>query len=247
MAGSSIRSNNRASWHPITNEKWQQNRLTWPSLRYGKACRISFSVNYVSTAYLDNCLFRHSDLERCLLVWGLIDHWLGIFVIICIYFISEVFDWWFLYRSYELMEKVFKVYVYRDGSKPLVHSGPKTGIYASEGQFLERIRRPNNYVVRDPWKAHMFFLPYSVQHMVSHLYVPNSHTMLPLATFIKNYVNSIASRYSFWNRTQGADHFFVSCHDWVRNPQTPARLYWNSVAFGNIPITQTSNASNILP
>lgn len=188
------------------------------------ACRMSFSVNYVSTAYLDNCLFRrHSDLERCL--------WFGVQLTtdwdFCyhIYFIGEVFDWWFLYRSYELMEKVFKVYVYRDGSKQLVHSGPKTGIYASEGQFLERIRRPNNYVVRDPWKAHMFFLPYSVQHMVSHLYVPNSHTMLPIASFIKNYVNSIASRYSFWNRTQGADHFFVSCHDWVRDLQTPARLY----------------------
>lgn len=120
-------------------------------------------------------------------------------------------------RSYEIMEKVFKVYIYKDGSKPLVHCGPTTGIYASEGQFIKSIKRANGHVVKDPAKAHMFFLPYSVQHMVTHLYVPNTHSMLPLATFIKNYVNSLAARYPFWNRTQGADHFYVSCHDWVKN------------------------------
>ncbi|KAG0560380.1 hypothetical protein KC19_10G176700 [Ceratodon purpureus] len=117
-------------------------------------------------------------------------------------------------KSYELMEKVFKVYIYRDGRPPLVHTGPVLGIYASEGQFIERMKRTGDYQTKDPSKAHMFFLPYSVQHMVEHLYVPNSHTMLPLATFIKDYVDSLSRRYTFWNRTQGADHFFVSCHDW---------------------------------
>lgn len=113
------------------------------------------------------------------------------------------------------MERVFKVYTYPDGRKPLVHSGPLTGIYASEGQFIERMKHASQYLTADPLQAHMFFLPYSVQQMVTHLYVPDSHSMLPLATFIKDYVETLARRYPFWNRTQGADHFFVSCHDWV--------------------------------
>ena len=121
-------------------------------------------------------------------------------------------------RSYELMEKVFKIYTYRDGRKPLVHSGPITGIYSSEGQFIERMKHAEQYLTDDPAQAHMFFLPYSVQQMVTHLYVPNSRSMLPLATFIKEYVETLARRYPFWNRTQGADHFFVSCHDWVSKP-----------------------------
>lgn len=127
-----------------------------------------------------------------------------------------------LHRSYELMEKVFKVYIYRDGRQPLVHTGPVIGIYASEGQFIERMKRAGEYQTKDPSKAHMFFLPYSVQHMVENLYVPDSHTMLPIATFIKDYVDSLARRYPFWNRTQGADHFFVSCHDWVSQTQLPS-------------------------
>lgn len=113
------------------------------------------------------------------------------------------------------MEKVFKVYIYSDGRKPLVHTGPTVGIYASEGQFIQQMERASEYRTQDPSKAHMFFLPYSVQHMVETLYVPNSHTMLPLATFIKEYVEALARKHPFWNRTQGADHFFVSCHDWV--------------------------------
>jgi hypothetical protein len=121
-----------------------------------------------------------------------------------------------LRRSYELMEQVFKIYTYRDGRQPLVHSGPLTGIYASEGQFIARMESAGQYLTDDPAQAHMFFLPYSVQQMVAHLYVPNSRSMLPLATFIKDYVDAVAERYPFWNRTQGADHFFVSCHDWVR-------------------------------
>lgn len=112
------------------------------------------------------------------------------------------------------MEKMFKIYVYKDGSRPLVHVGPTVGIYASEGRFIHQLQFSERFVVQDPKKAHMFFLPYSVASMVTNLYVPDSHDMRPLTRFITNYVDSIASKYLFWNRSHGADHFFVSCHDW---------------------------------
>ncbi|KAL0702006.1 hypothetical protein Bca4012_058128 [Brassica carinata] len=31
---------------------------------------------------------------------------------------------------------------------------------------------------------------------------------------LKEYVDLIAAKYKFWNRTGGADHFLVACHDW---------------------------------
>ncbi|PRQ22501.1 putative xylogalacturonan beta-1,3-xylosyltransferase [Rosa chinensis] len=46
------------------------------------------------------------------------------------------------------------------------------------------------------------------------LYVPGSHQIKPLAIFLRDYVNMIAGKYPFWNRTHGTDHFLVACHDW---------------------------------
>lgn len=121
-------------------------------------------------------------------------------------------------RSYKLMEEMFKIYVYADGKPPLVHTGPLLGIYASEGRFIDRISRGSPFIVEDPELAHMFYLPYSVTQMTLTIYVEGSHSMQPLNTFIKDYVEQVAATYPFWNRTRGADHFFVSCHDWVSEP-----------------------------
>ncbi|CAM6113527.1 unnamed protein product [Calypogeia fissa] len=117
-------------------------------------------------------------------------------------------------KSYELMEEMFKIYVYKDGEPPLVHVGPSLGIYASEGKFLEQISKGSSFIVEDPELAHMYYLPYSVAQMVLNIYVEGSHSMQPLNDFVKDYVDQVAAKYPFWNRHHGADHFFLACHDW---------------------------------
>lgn len=113
------------------------------------------------------------------------------------------------------MEKILKVYVYEEGEKPLCHTPELSGIYASEGWFMKLLEENKRFVVHDPDKAHLFYLPYSSRQLRIHLYVPDSHSMQPLSIFLRDYVNLISAKYPFWNRTRGSDHFLVACHDWV--------------------------------
>lgn len=117
-------------------------------------------------------------------------------------------------RSYELMEKTLKVYIYRDGGRPIFHKPSLKGIYASEGWFMKLIEENKQFVTKDPERAHLFYLPYSARQMELALYVPGSHNLKPLSIFLRDYVNKIATKYPFWNRTHGSDHFLVACHDW---------------------------------
>ncbi|XP_014753917.1 probable glycosyltransferase At5g03795 isoform X3 [Brachypodium distachyon] len=117
-------------------------------------------------------------------------------------------------RSYELMERLLKVFIYHDGAKPIFHSPELKGIYASEGWFMKLIEGNQNFVVRDPNRAHLFYLPYSSRQLEHNLYVPGSNTLEPLSIFVKNYIDMISAKFPYWNRTKGADHFFVACHDW---------------------------------
>nr|ABF70140.1 exostosin family protein [Musa balbisiana] len=118
-------------------------------------------------------------------------------------------------RSYTMMERILKVYIYEDGPKPLCHTPHLDGIYASEGWFMKLMEENTQFVVNDPNKAHLFYLPYSSRQLRTHLYVAGSRSMRPLSIFLRDYVNSISAKYPFWNRTRGADHFLVACHDWA--------------------------------
>ena len=115
------------------------------------------------------------------------------------------------------MELILKVYIYRDGSRPIFHTPHLRGIYASEGWFMKLMEENRQFVTKDPEKAHLFYLAYSARQLQTALYVPNSHNMKPLSIYLRNHVNWLAGKYPFWNRTHGSDHFLVACHDWVRS------------------------------
>ncbi|KAL1291102.1 hypothetical protein HN51_059662 [Arachis hypogaea] len=118
-------------------------------------------------------------------------------------------------RSYELMEETLKVYVYREGSKPIMHLPYLLGIYASEGWFMRQMEGNKRFVTKDPKKAHLFYLPFSSRMLEETLYVPDSHNNRNLRKYLNGYVDLIAAKHPFWNRTGGADHFLVACHDWA--------------------------------
>ncbi|KAK6944935.1 Exostosin, GT47 domain [Dillenia turbinata] len=74
-------------------------------------------------------------------------------------------------RSYELMEQTLRVYVYRDGEKPIFHQPIMKGLYASEGWFMKLMEGNKKFVVKDPRKAHLFYMPFSSRMLEHTLYV----------------------------------------------------------------------------
>ncbi|KAK6140022.1 hypothetical protein DH2020_026238 [Rehmannia glutinosa] len=67
----------------------------------------------------------------------------------------------------------------------------------------------------DPEKASVYFLPFSVTSIVHFIYDRNSRDhWLPMKQTVKDYVDLVAAKYPYWNRSLGSDHFMLSCHDW---------------------------------
>ncbi|KAL2554309.1 putative glycosyltransferase [Forsythia ovata] len=118
------------------------------------------------------------------------------------------------HRSYLEMEKHFKIFVYEEGEHPIFHNGPCGSIYSVEGGFIYRLEI-SKFRTRDPENAHIFFLPFSVASIVHFIYdrgAPNP--WLPMKQTVSDYVDLLAGKYPYWNRSLGADHFMLACHDW---------------------------------
>ncbi|KAL0315674.1 UNVERIFIED_CONTAM: putative glycosyltransferase [Sesamum radiatum] len=130
-------------------------------------------------------------------------------------------------RSYELMESTLKVYVYREGEKPIFHLPYMRGIYASEGWFMKLMERNKQFVVKDPKKAHLFYLPFSSVKLRHALNGSGFVSQKNMENHLKNYVDIIATKYRFWRKRGGADHFLVACHDWA--PWLTRNIFGSSI------------------
>ncbi|KAJ4752985.1 Exostosin family protein [Rhynchospora pubera] len=138
------------------------------------------------------------------------------------------------HQSYLEMEKRFKIFAYKEGEPPIFHSGPTANIYSIEGHFIHEMEDgANPFLTQDPSEAHVFFLPISITHIVSYVYrrdVPDYWG--PLRHVVADYVDVIKEKYPYWNRSAGADHLFVACHDWgayLSGKDTKRELYENSI------------------
>ncbi|CAK8563463.1 unnamed protein product [Lathyrus sativus] len=121
------------------------------------------------------------------------------------------------HQSHMEMLKRFKVWTYKEGEPPLFHSGPMVSIYSIEGHFMVEIDNSSSpFSARNPDEAHAFMLPLSVANMVEYLYNPlTTYSRDQIMRVTIDYTNIIAQRYPYWNRSNGADHLLVSCHDWA--------------------------------
>ncbi|XP_057783903.1 probable glycosyltransferase At5g03795 [Salvia miltiorrhiza] len=128
--------------------------------------------------------------------------------------------------NYEEMLKRFKVYVYSDGDPKTYYQTPRklTGKYASEGYFFQNLR-DSKFVTDDPDRADLFFIPISCHKMRGKGISYGNMTVI-----VRDYVEGLMSKYPYWNRTLGADHFFVTCHDvGVRATEGLPNLIKNSI------------------
>lgn len=65
------------------------------------------------------------------------------------------------------MEDTLKVYIYREGEKPIFHAPTSTHgrLYASEGWFMKHLEANEKFVTKDR-KDHLFYLPFSSRSIV---------------------------------------------------------------------------------
>ncbi|KAJ7956750.1 Exostosin family protein [Quillaja saponaria] len=121
------------------------------------------------------------------------------------------------HQSHKEMLKRFKIWAYKEGEKPLIHGGPTTSIYAIEGHFIDELESEESpFLAHNPDEAHAFFLPISIANILKYIYTPLvTYARDELIRTVTDYIYVVADRYPYWNRTKGADHFLVSCHDWA--------------------------------
>nr|GEX67717.1 exostosin-like protein [Tanacetum cinerariifolium] len=120
-------------------------------------------------------------------------------------------------RSHTEMMKTFKIWTYREGEIPLAHIGPMKSIYSSEGLFIVEMEKKGNFVAANhPDEAHAFLIPLSVYEIVRYLFQPSEtiNFLERRQDIFEDYIGVIEQKYPYWNRSNGVDHFYVSCHDW---------------------------------
>ncbi|KAK2996219.1 hypothetical protein RJ639_026006 [Escallonia herrerae] len=116
------------------------------------------------------------------------------------------------HRIYMEMEENFKIFVYEEGEPPIFHYGPMMDIYAIEGHFIQNIE-VSHFRTKDPNIAHDYFLPFSVTMINEVVNETDSHVWGPMKRIALDYVNLVAGKYPYWNRSSGGDHFMLACHD----------------------------------
>ncbi|XP_074268640.1 putative glycosyltransferase At3g07620 [Silene latifolia] len=153
------------------------------------------------------------------------------------------------HRSYLLMEKMFKIFIYEEGEPPLFHYGTCKNIYSMEGIFINTMEKDTQFRTQNPDKAHVFFLPFSVVMILEHLFDPIIRDKAVLERTIVDYVNVISTKYPYWNSSLGADHFMLSCHDWgPRATWYHPLLYFHSIrALCNANTSENFNPRKDVP
>ncbi|XVF56866.1 hypothetical protein PTKIN_Ptkin06aG0154700 [Pterospermum kingtungense] len=132
-------------------------------------------------------------------------------------------------EDYREMNRSLKIYVYPHKKKdPFAHAllpvdFEPGGNYASESYFKKALMK-SHFITKDPTKADLFFLPFSIARL---RHDPRIGTG-GIQNFIRDYIFNISRKYPYWNRTSGADHFYVACHSIGRSVMEKAKEVKNN-------------------
>ncbi|KAA8516867.1 hypothetical protein F0562_017315 [Nyssa sinensis] len=116
-------------------------------------------------------------------------------------------------EDYKEMNRSLKIYVYphrRDdpfANVLLPVDYEPGGNYASESYF-KKVLMKSHFITKDPSEADLFYLPFSIASLRHDKRIGVGG----IQNFIRDYISNISHKYPFWNRTAGADHFYVACH-----------------------------------
>ncbi|CAA3015808.1 probable glycosyltransferase At5g03795 [Olea europaea subsp. europaea] len=125
--------------------------------------------------------------------------------------------------NYKEMNRSLKIYVYPHGrDDPFANvllpvDFEPEGNYASESYF-KKVLTKSHFITKDPSEANLFFLPFSIARLRHDPRVGIDG----IQDFIRDYIFNISHQYSYWNRTGGADHFYVACHSIGRSAMDKA-------------------------
>lgn len=117
------------------------------------------------------------------------------------------------FENYKNMNKSLKIYVYphsprdRFANVLLPMTSEPGGNYASESYFKKALMK-SHFITKDPSKADFFFLPFSITGMRNDKRIGVGG----MQDYVQDYVSNVRQKYPYWNRTGGADHFYVACH-----------------------------------
>ncbi|XP_075674910.1 putative glycosyltransferase At5g25310 [Castanea sativa] len=104
--------------------------------------------------------------------------------------------------NYYQMERIFKVYMYPEDE--VLNKYYQNG---SEGYFFKNIK-DSQFRTTIAQEAHLFFIPIRTHQM------HNMGTSIEeMAIVVQNYFQSLITENPYWNKSQGADHFFINCHE----------------------------------
>lgn len=141
-------------------------------------------------------------------------------------------------EDYKEMIKSFKIYIYPHGKGDrfanalLPVNFEPGGNYASESYF-KKVLTKSHFITKDPSAADLFYLPFSIATLRHDRRVGVGG----IPDFIKDYIFRISRSYPFWNRTAGADHFYVACHSIAKVAMEKAE----EVKFNAIQVVCSSN------
>ncbi|GMI87178.1 hypothetical protein like AT4G38040 [Hibiscus trionum] len=120
-------------------------------------------------------------------------------------------------RNYHKMIKNFKIYIYPP---------PETLSFDSKVESLFHSSLiHSNFITQNPEEAHLFFIPFAFRSDLS-------------TRSIVRVVGDYRTEFIYWNRTLGADHFFLSCYGVGHgSDRNVVELKKNSVQISCFPTT----------